>query len=57
VSDPELARIRRQELERRIEAIEASDEEEFGRFTALDWAACIAMALVLPLLAVWWYAG
>ena len=47
---------REHELERRIEDLEARDEAAFGHFTVWDWTICTAFALVLPLLALWWFA-
>ena len=44
------------ELERRLEILDAADEADFGRFGALDWIACIGGFVILPLLLVWWAA-
>jgi len=57
VSKTEPVDTRRHELERRIEELEARDEAAFGHFTAWDWTACIVLGLVLPILAIWWWAG
>ncbi|MBW2421536.1 MAG: hypothetical protein JRH19_23550 [Deltaproteobacteria bacterium] len=56
MSTSEPGSHRRHELERRIEELEARDEAAFGRFTAWDWTLCTVFALVLPLLALWWFA-
>ena len=54
----DAARARRaDELRRRIEALETSDEAAFGRFTRLDWWLCVALGVVIPGLCVWWFAG
>jgi hypothetical protein len=47
---------RQRELERRIEALESSDEAAFGGFTAWDWTVCTVFCVVLPLLVVWRFA-
>ena len=54
-TEPDSPRVR--QLEHQIEELEAHDEVEFGHFTALDWAVCIVFGLVLPLLAIWWWAA
>ncbi|MCH7598647.1 MAG: hypothetical protein IH973_02745 [Myxococcales bacterium] len=46
-----------EDLERRIEELEALDESELGAFTALDWFFCITGSVVLPAIALWWFAG
>lgn len=50
-----LARVA--ELRRRIERLEAEDESAFGAFTAWDWLACVLLAVVLPAVSLWWFAG
>jgi hypothetical protein len=45
------------ELERRIDELDSLDESAFGAFTAWDWLACTVFAVVLPALALWWFAG
>jgi hypothetical protein len=45
-----------EELERRIEEIEALDDTEIGSFTAWDWAICVIGSFVLPAIAIWWFA-
>jgi len=42
------------ELERRIAEVERLDDDDFGRFTRLDWFFCVTGAVVLPILAAWW---
>jgi hypothetical protein len=44
------------ELERRLTWISRADDDEFGRFTRLDWWICTVFFLVLPVVAVWWAA-
>ena len=46
-----------EDLERRIEEIEALDDSDVGRFTALDWFFCIAGSVVIPVIALWRFAG
>ena len=43
-----------QELQRRIETLEALDESEFGEFSRRDWVICIIGALVIPTLLLVW---
>ena len=50
------AEVLRRELERRLAILEGTNEEEFGRFTALDWTICVLFFVIIPILAVWWYA-
>lgn len=45
------------ELERRIDELDSLDESAFGAFTPWDWLACTVFAVVLPALALWWFAG
>lgn len=42
------------ELERRFEIFEHIDDDEFGRFTGVDWAICTIAFFVLPILIAWW---
>jgi len=52
-TDPEIARretVLREELERRLDFLETSDESVFGEFTTLDWIVCTLLFFVLPLL-------
>ena len=44
------------ELERRIELLERLDESIPGHFTRWDWVICVLGALILPCLALWWFA-
>jgi len=46
-----------EDLERRIEAIEGLDDSDIGRFTALDWFFCVTGSIVIPVIALWWFAG
>ena len=46
-----------EELERRIEALEGLDDAAIGSFTGWDWLFCVIGALVLPAVAMWWFAG
>ena len=46
-----------EDLERRIEELEALDDAHVGSFTALDWFFCIAGSVVIPVIALWWFAG
>jgi len=48
---------RARELRHRIDAMEALDDSAFGRFTAWDWLWCTLGALVVPALALWWFAA
>jgi hypothetical protein len=45
------------ELERRIAAMEARDDADFGAFTARDWWICAIFGLAGPAAALWWFAG
>jgi len=44
------------DLERRIEEIESLDDSHIGSFTALDWFFCVAGCIVIPVIALWWFA-
>ena len=46
-----------EELERRIEESERLDEAAIGSFTGWDWLVCVIGSLVLPAIAMWWFAG
>jgi hypothetical protein len=46
-----------EDLERRIEALEALDDSDLGGFTALDWFFCVAGSVVIPAIALWWFSG
>ena len=50
------ARARVSELHRRIEQLEALEHAELGRFTALDWLACVVGALAFPAALLLWFA-
>jgi hypothetical protein len=45
-----------EDLERRIEVLEALDNSDVGNFTTLDWFFCIAGSVVIPVIALWWFA-
>ncbi len=45
------------ELEGRIEEIESLDDSVIGSFTGWDWLVCVIGSLVLPAIAMWWFAG
>jgi hypothetical protein len=46
-----------EDLERRLEELQTLDDSDIGRFTALDWFFCITGSVVLPAIALWWFAG
>ena len=46
-----------EDLERRIEELEALDNSDVGSFTTLDWFFCVAGFVVIPAIALWWFAG
>jgi hypothetical protein len=46
-----------EDLERRVDELEALDDSDVGSFTALDWFFCIAGFVVIPVIALWWFAG
>jgi hypothetical protein len=56
-SDAAARDARARELRHRIDAMEALDDSTFGRFTGWDWLWCTLGALVLPALALWWFAA
>jgi hypothetical protein len=45
-----------EDLERRIDELEALDHSDIGNFTSLDWFFCIAGSIVIPVIALWWFA-
>ena len=45
-----------EDLERRIEAMEALDDSELGRFTAWDWVICVVGSVLIPVVLLWWFA-
>jgi hypothetical protein len=48
--------LRVEDLERRIEEIEAIDDAELGDFTIWDWIICVLGAVIVPAAALWWLA-
>ena len=44
------------DLEHRIDELEALDDSDVGRFTTLDWLFCITGSVVIPVIALWWFA-
>ena len=40
-----------------LEQLEGLDDSDIGGFTALDWFFCIAGSIVIPVIALWWFAG
>ena len=46
-----------EELERRIQEIEAADDDSVGHFSGWDWLLCVLGGLVGPAFAMWWFAG
>ena len=55
--DQTAQELRVEDLERRIEALEAIDSAELGSFGIWDWIICVLGAIVVPAAAVWWFAG
>jgi len=51
---PSAQSLQIEDLHRRIEALESIDEAELGEFTRMDWALCIAGAVVIPTLVLLW---
>lgn len=45
------------ELVKRIDAVSAYTDDDFGRITYLEWAAFIVLGLFLPLFCVFWAAA
>jgi hypothetical protein len=45
------------DLEQRLDELQALDESDVGSFTALDWFFCITGSVVIPVIALWWFAG
>ncbi len=45
------------ELEGRIEEIDGLDDVAIGHFTGWDWLVCVIGAVVVPAIAMWWFAG
>ena len=46
-----------EELERRIETLEALDDSALGRFTSWDWVIVVMGSVVIPAVILWWFAG
>lgn len=46
------AEILHEELERRLDFLETSDDSVFGAFTTLDWIVCTVLFFALPLLVI-----
>jgi hypothetical protein len=44
------------DLERRVEELQSLDNSDIGNFTSLDWFFCIAASVVIPVIALWWFA-
>lgn len=42
------------ELKRRIKILESLGDKELGSFTRLDWAACLLLGGLLPLVVLYW---
>lgn len=57
---PETGKTPRQlvveDLEQRIEALEALDDSALGPFTAWDWVICVVGFVLIPALLLWWFA-
>jgi len=45
-----------EELKRRIEFIESTDDAIFGRFSAFDWLVCVLGSFALPAIIAFWAA-
>ena len=45
------------DLEHRIDELEALDDSDVGSFTTLDWFFCITGSIVIPVIALWWFAA
>ncbi|MEE8625418.1 MAG: hypothetical protein V3T19_08760 [Acidiferrobacterales bacterium] len=45
-----------EELERRIETLEALDDSALGRFTVWDWVICVVGSVLIPAVLLWWFA-
>ncbi len=54
--DQTAQELRVEDLERRIEELEAIDSPSLGPFTAWDWIACLLGSLVIPVVVLWWFA-
>jgi hypothetical protein len=56
VTGNESQDLRVADLERRIDELDGQDESAFGEFTRADWVVCVIGAVLLPGLAVIWFA-
>ena len=45
-----------EDLERRLEAMEALDDSDLGSFAGWDWVICVVGAVLIPALLLWWFA-
>ena len=45
-----------EDLEQRIESLEALDDSALGNFTTLDWVICVLGSVLIPALLLWWFA-
>ena len=54
--DQTAQELRVEDLERRIEELEAIDSASLGSFTMWDWIGCLLGGLVIPVVALWWFA-
>ena len=53
--DQTAQELRVEDLERRIEELEAIDSASLGAFTTWDWIACVLGCLVIPIVVLWWF--
>ena len=54
-NDPANAEERRvAELHERIDILNGLGESELGKFTRLDWIACILLGAIVPLIVLYW---
>ena len=54
--DQTAQELRVEDLERRIVELEAIDSASLGSFTIWDWIACLLGSLIIPIVALWWFA-
>ena len=45
-----------EDLERRLEAMEALDDSDLGSFTGWDWIVSVVGFVLIPALLLWWFA-
>ena len=57
LDDVAAPEARARELRERIVEMEALEDSAFGRFTVWDWLWCTIGAVVLPGIALWWFAA